>query len=163
MMLPIVGSTPSELAIAHSLGFYNHIWGMWIMQAHFLGMYYFVFHAMFRGIPKDFAEAAYIDGASEWRVLFSIMLPMVKNTLFIVMLLSFIGYWNDYQTPLLYIPSHPTVAYGLYLFSRSTDQNLATIPMKLTGCMLMVLPIFVIFMIFHDKMIGNISMGGLKE
>ena len=163
MILPIVGSMPSELALARSLGLYDHIWGMWVMQFNFLGAYYLVFHAMFKGVPKDFAEAAYIDGASEFTVLVRIMLPMVKSTFFIIVLLYFIGYWNDYQTPMLYIPSHPTMANGLHSFSQSTDNALATIPMKLTGCMLMLLPILVLFLIFHNKMLGNISMGGLKE
>ena len=118
---------------------------------------------MFRGIPKDFADAAYIDGASEWQVLFRIMMPMARNTLFTVILLNFIGYWNDYQTPLLYIPSYPTMAYGLYLFSNDTTNALSTVPMKITGCMIMMLPILVLFLFFHKRLIGNLSMGGLKE
>ena len=133
------------------------------MQFNFLGSYYLVFHAMFANVPKDFADAAYIDGAGEWRVMMQIMIPMVKNTFFVIVLLYFIGYWNDYQTPMLYIPSYPTMANGLYQFSQSTDNALATVPMKLTGCMIMFLPILVLFLIFRNKMLGNISMGGLKE
>ena len=163
MMLPIVGSLPSELAFAHALGLYDHVWGMWIMQFNFLGMYYFVFHAMFRGVPKDFADAAYIDGASEWTVMLKVMLPMAKNTLLIVILLGFIGYWNDYQTPMLFMPNYPTLANGLYQFSLSTDGDLANVPMKLTGCFVLVIPVLILFLIFKDKLIGNISMGGLKE
>lgn len=163
MMLPIVGSLPSELSFAHAFGFYDHLWGMWIMQFGFLGMYYFVFHAMFSGIPKDFADAAYIDGASEWTVMLKIMLPMARTTTFIVILLGFIGYWNDYQTPMLFIPNYPTLANGLYQFSFSTRGELATVPMKLTGCFILVVPVLVLFGIFKDKLIGNISMGGLKE
>lgn len=163
MILPIVGSQPSELALARQLGLYDQMWGIWIMRLNFLGLYFLVFHAMFKGIPKDFADAAYIDGASEWQVMTKIMLPMSKNTLLTVILLNFIGYWNDYQTPLLYIPSHPTLAYGLYLFSNSPDNELATIPMKITGCMLMMVPILILFLIFRKRLIGNISIGGLKE
>lgn len=163
MILPIVGSQPSELALARQLGLYDEMWGIWIMRLNFLGIYFLVFHAMFKGIPKDYADAAYIDGASEWQVMTKIMLPMSRNTLLTVILLNFIGYWNDYQTPLLYIPSHPTLAYGLYLFSNSPDNELATIPMKITGCMLMMVPILIIFLIFRKRLIGNISIGGLKE
>lgn len=163
MILPIVGSMASELALSRTLNLYDHIWGMWIMQFNFLGSYYLVFHAMFSGVPKDFSDAAYIDGASELTVMTKIMIPMVKSTFFVIVLLYFIGYWNDYQTPMLYIPSHPTLANGLYQFSQSTNNALATVPMKLTGCMILFLPIFVLFIIFHNKMLGNISMGGLKE
>lgn len=163
MILPIVGSLPSELALARTLGLYDHIWGMWIMQFNFLGTHYLVFYAMFSGIPKDYSEAAYIDGASEWKVMTRVMLPMVRSTFFILTLLLFIGYWNDYQTPMLFMPNYPTLANGLYQFSQSTNNALATVPMKLTGCMIMVLPVLVLFLIFHNKMLGNVSMGGLKE
>lgn len=163
MMIPIVGSLPSELALARALGLYDHIWGLWLMAFNFLGMHYFVFSAMFSNIPKDYADAAYIDGASEWQVLGKIMLPMARNTFFVIVLLNFIGYWNDYSTALLYLPSHPTLALGLHSFSTSTDNELASVPMKLTGCMILLLPILTLFLIFHDKMIGKISIGGLKE
>ena len=163
MILPIVGSQPSELALARTLGLYDKMWGMWLMRFNFLGMYYLVFYAIFKGIPKDFADAAYIDGASEWTVMFEIMLPVAQGTLMTVILLNFIGYWNDYQAPLLYIPSYPTMALGLYLFCNSVDNELATVPMKLTGCMIMVLPILIVFLIFQNSLIGTISVGGLKE
>ena len=164
MMLPIVGSLPSEIALAQRLGLYNTIWGMWVLKFNFLGMYYLVFHATFRGIPKDFSEAAYIDGASEWAVMLKIIFPMVKGTLSIIILLNFIGYWNDYQTPMLFMPRYPTMSYGLYAYTNSLDQDILTdIPGQLTGCMLLMLPILIIFLIFHNKLIGNISMGGLKE
>lgn len=163
MILPIVGSLPSEIQMSRALGFFDSIWGMWIMKSHFLGMYFLVFHAMFRGIPKEFADAARVDGAGNFQVLFSIMLPLVRNTLFTVILLNFIGYWNDYQVPLIYLPSYPTIAYGLYLFNFSTINSLSTIPMKITGCMIMMLPILIVFLIFRNRLIGNISIGGLKE
>ena len=163
MILPIVGSLPSEIQMSRALGFFDTIWGMWIMKSHFLGMYFLVFHAMFRGIPKEFADAARVDGAGNFQVLFSIMMPLVRNTLFTVILLNFIGYWNDYQVPLIYLPSYPTIAYGLYLFNFSTINSLSTIPMKITGCMIMMLPILIVFLIFRNRLIGNISIGGLKE
>ena len=163
MILPIVGSLPSEIQMSRALGFFDTIWGMWIMKSHFLGMYFLVFHAMFRGIPKEFADAARVDGAGNFQVLFSIMMPLVRNTLFTVILLNFIGYWNDYQVPLIYLPSYPTIAYGLYLFNFSTINSLSTIPMKITGCMIMTLPILIVFLIFRNRLIGTISIGGLKE
>ena len=163
MILPIVGSLPSEIQMSRALGFFDTIWGMWIMKSHFLGMYFLVFHAMFRGIPKEFADAARVDGAGNFQVLFSIMMPLARNTLFTVILLNFIGYWNDYQVPLIYLPSYPTIAYGLYLFNFSTINSLSTIPMKITGCMIMMLPILIVFLIFRNRLIGNISIGGLKE
>ena len=162
MILPIVGSLPSELRVAKLFGLYNKLYGMFVMKAHFLGMYYLVFHAMFRGIPKDYDEAAYIDGANNFVVFFKIILPLASGTFLTIALINFIGYWNDYTTPLVYMPDYPTIAFGLYDFVQSPVGERVHKPVKLAACMLVFIPNFAIFLIFRNKLIGNISMGGLK-
>ena len=164
MILPIVGSLPSELRMARSLHLYDSIYGMFIMKANFLGMYYLVFHAAFRALPKDFDEAAYIDGAGNFTIFFKITLPLVAGTFLTVSLIKFIDFWNDYMTPMIYMPSFPTIAYGLYGFiQESTTPERSGTQIKLAACMLVFIPNFLIFIIFRNKLIGNISMGGLKE
>lgn len=162
MILPIVGSLPSEIRIAKMFGLYNKIYGIFIMKAHFLSMYYLVFHAMFRGIPKDYDEAAYIDGANNFVIFFKIILPLASGTFLTIALITFIGFWNDYTTPLVYMPDHPTIAFGLYDFVHSPVGDKVHKPVKLAACMLVFIPNFTVFLIFRNKLIGNISMGGLK-
>jgi ABC-type glycerol-3-phosphate transport system permease component len=163
MILPIVGAAPSEISLLRALGLYNTIYGSWIQKFNFLGLYFLVMHATFRGIPKEYWEAAYIDGAGKWRTLLSIILPLVKNVLFTIMLIKFIDLWNDYQTPLLYLPSYPTLAFGVYELSIATNQALSYIPVRLAGCMMLLIPILIVFFIFKNKIMGNISIGGIKE
>ncbi len=163
MMLPIVGSYPSEIQMLKSLGLYDTIWGSWIQKMNFLGLYFFVFHATFKSIAKEYVEAAKIDGASEWRIFFRIMLPLVRVTFFIVVLIKFVEFWNDYQTPLLYMPSFPTLSVGIYRLANSTVKGLNYVPMRMAGCVMLVLPIFILFMCFRNRIMGNVSMGGVKE
>lgn len=163
MIIPIVGSLPSEIQMSQTLGFYDHIWGLWIMKANFLGMYFLVFYGMFKGLPDEYADAAYVDGAGNLSVLLTIIFPLVKTTYFTIWLLNFIGLWNDYQTPLVYIPNSPTMAYGLYYMFNLTSEAVAAVPTKLAACMIMLVPILVLFLIFHNRLIGNITVGGLKE
>ena len=163
MVLPIVGSLPSEINVAKTLGIFGTITGVWLMRCSFLGLYFLVFYSMFKGISQDFDEAARIDGASNWRIMTEVNFPLVKNTTITVLLLSFIGYWNDYSIPMIYLPNNPTVATGLYYYNISTDATTATVPMKLTGCMLVVIPILILFIIFNDRVMGNITAGGIKE
>ncbi|MBQ4098926.1 MAG: carbohydrate ABC transporter permease [Clostridia bacterium] len=164
MILPIVGSLPSEIAVADFFNLRNKIWGMFIMKSHFLGMYYLVFNAMFRSVPKDFDEAAYIDGAGNFTIFFKIIFPITVGTFVTIALINFISFWNDYTTPLIYMPNIPTVAYGLYGFvQESTTADKVGTPIKLAACMLVFIPNFIIFLVFRNKLIGNISMGGLKE
>lgn len=163
MVLPIVGKDASELQLVRMLGIYDTVIGSWIQKFNFLGMYYLVFYATFKSMPNDYAEAAYVDGAGETRVLFSIVMPLVINVFGTVMLIKFVELWNDYQTPLLYQPSHPTLAYGIYWQSNSSDQELTNVPARMAGCAILVIPILVLFLIFKEKLMNNISMGGVKE
>lgn len=160
--LPIVGSLPSEIQMARNLGLYDTLFGIWIMKGHFISVYYLIFYARFKSFPKSFEEAAQIDGAGQFRIFFRIMLPLVRNLFFTVFLIHFIAFWNDYYTPLVYMPSYPTVAYGMWYFNQSTE-NVLTLPMKVTGCILMLAPILLLFSVFGKRLMGNLTEGGDKE
>lgn len=162
MMIPIVGSYPAEIDMLQKLGLYNTLLGVWIQKANFLGVYFLVFHAAFKGLAKDYSEAAEIDGANELTVMSRIMLPLVKNTFFTVFLVKFVEFWNDYQMPLLYLPSKPTLSFGLYYVSNNTSNMISTVPMRMAGCIIILIPILVIFMAFSEKLMGNITLGGVK-
>ncbi len=163
MALPIVGSAPSEMKILKDLGMYNTMWGNWIQKFHFLGMYFLVYYAAFKSFPNTYMDAAYIDGAGEWRTFLSVILPLIRNTFLTVLLIRFIDYWNDYQTPLLYLPSYPTLAVGLFHLSGSTVGELSWVPRKVAACIILLLPIMTLFIAFRDKLMGSLTMGGIKE
>ena len=164
MVVPIVGSDASALTIANFLGLKDTIIGMWIMKAYFLGMYFLVFYEMLRAFPKDYSEAAYLDGASNFTVMFRVMAPLCATTFFTVVLLLFVQYWNDYTTPMLFMPNLPTLSYGLYYFNmHNTITEVNTTPMKLGACMMMLVPTLVVFVAFHNKLLNNVTIGGVKE
>ncbi len=162
MALPIVGSLPSEIQTARSLRLYNTIPGMWLMKAHFLSVYFLIFQGVFKNVPNAYVEAAKIDGASNFTIYTRIMLPLASKTFLTVFLLNFIVFWNDYQTPLIFMPDKPTVAYGLYEFSKRTVSTFSSVPLKLAGAGLVLLPVLILFLIFQRKLMGNLSVGGIK-
>lgn len=162
MILPVVGSLPSEIKMAHNLGLYDSLYGLWFMKSNFLGMYFLVYYSVFKGFSPAYIEAAKLDGANNFSVFFRIVLPLVRNTFFTVMLIEFIIFWNDYQIPLVYLPNHPTLAQGMYKMGTSNDQILTEAPMRLTGAMIMFVPLFIVFLAFHKKFMGNLTMGGVK-
>lgn len=156
-------SLPSELQMLRYLNLYDKIVGTWLMKANFLGMYYLVFYETFRNFAKDYSEAASIDGASQLRILLNIMIPMVSNVIVTVALINFVAFWNDYQTPYVYIPNHPTLAYGLFMFSGYSHPEISGPTYKLAGSMMVFVPVFIVFLCFQKRLMGNISMGGIKE
>lgn len=163
MIIPIIGSEASTLSLLRSIGLFDNLWGFWILKFHFLGMYYLVYQAVFRGVSKDYSEAAELDGASQFVVMFRIVLPMVKTMIFTVFIIRFIEMWNDYQTPMLYLPSYPTLAYGLYymtVVNKSSDIRTTT---RIAGSIMLAIPVLVLFICFKERLIGNLSLGGVKE
>ena len=163
MILPIIGATPSTIQVLRMLNYYDTIWGMWLMNSNFLvGIHFLVFYDAFKGLSKIYKEAAEIDGASQLRTMMSVMIPMVKNIIITVFILRFIAYWNDYQTPLLYMPSKPTIAYGIFIFFFQSDNLYSTIPMKLTCAFIIVIPIIILFAICQKRIMQNLTVGGIK-
>ena len=162
MALPIVGSMPSEIAVATDLGIFDTFIGIWIMRGNFLNTYFLIFYAQFKMIPFDYTEAAKIDGASPSTVMMKIIAPLAWGTISTVFVLTFITYWNDFQIPMVYLPSHPVAAYGMYHFQTTPILAVSNTPTKLAGICLMALPIVIFYGIFNKKLNVNLSVGGIK-
>lgn len=163
MILPIVGAYPSMIQVMDALNVYDTFWGLWMQKFNFTGIYFLTFMATYRSIPKEMGEAASIDGANEYRIFFNIILPLVMNMFFTVLLIHFVEMWNDYQVSLLYTPSYPTLARGVYAIANSTVPEFSVTPVRMASCMILVIPILVLFIAFRNKLMGNLSMGGVKE
>ncbi len=159
MLLPIIGSLASEVQMAEVFNFRNNLIGVCIMKCKYPGLYFLVFYATFKGLSWTYAEAAQIDGAGHFKIFIEIMLPLIRSTVFAVFILLFIEYWNDYYTPMVFLPESPTMSYGLFLFQ--TD-NKASTPVQLASCLMACLPILVVFVAFKDKIMSNVTMGGIK-
>lgn len=163
MVIPVVGSLPSEIAMARMLHLYDTFIGIIIMRTNFLGMYFLVMHASVKSLPAAFAESAKIDGAGNLSIFIRIYIPLLKNVLLTVFLIKFIEFWNEYQTPLLYMPSHPTLAYGLnQLVVDNRETQMSWDVRKLAACMIVFVPVFALFIGFHKKIMGNVTLGGVK-
>ena len=162
MILPVVGNLPSQIQMAKFTGAYDNLLGVAVMKGHFLGTNFLIFYAAFKSLPNDFKEAAEMDGASQLQVLLQIVLPLVKTTIGAIALLSFITYWNDYTTAMIFLPNMPTIAYGLQYFTSSSLTEASSLPVKIAACTMVVVPILIVFVIFKDKLVGNMAVGGIK-
>lgn len=163
MILPVVGTLAAELQIMNTLRFYDNMLGIYLMKIGFGGTNFLIFYATFKSVSWTYAEAAFVDGASHFKVFFAIMIPMVVPTFFALSLMQFITYWNDWQASLMYFPSTPTVAYALHTFQFPGAGGKTTgVPYIMAGCILVSMPIIIIFLIFRNKIMGSVSIGGLK-
>ena len=163
MVLPIIGNTTSQLLFAQWFGYYDNLWLFVLITANILSTYYLVFYATFSVLPKDYMDAAKVDGANNYMVYFKIALPLVSKMFLTIVLLVFVGKWSDYTTPIMFLPSHPMLSVGLIRFINSTNSQIASIPMRIAGSFIVSLPMLIVFLVFRNKLMGDVSMGGLKE
>lgn len=160
MILPVVGTMASTIRIMRLLNIYNTYQGIVLYNASFWGPYFLVFYAAFKGIPDTYAEAARMDGAGHFMIFFRIHIPLIAPTIFAVAILQFIMFWNDYQTPLVYLESMPTISYGLYRFSTTSHADNA--PALLSASLLVCIPIVILFVLFKNMIMQNMTAGGIK-
>jgi multiple sugar transport system permease protein len=113
-------------------------------------------------IPEDYADAARIDGCSEWAVMTRIILPMAKPALAATAMFMFFLSWNDYYGPLLYTSenaAHWTVSLGLAQFrtNHAVQWNLT-----MAATVLMMLPVIVLFFFAQKAFVEGVTLTGVK-
>ncbi len=163
MVFTVYGSQPSMIVITNQLRLFNTWQGIFLMKASFIGGGYLFFYATFRSISREYAEAAIIDGASNWQVMTKIAFPLASTIIFVQFVSTFIVMWNDYQTPMIYLSKHPTASYGLFLFTRATNSYEDYLIYKLAGFMLLLIPTFTVFMCLRKYLLREVTEGGVKE
>ncbi|MBO7214684.1 MAG: carbohydrate ABC transporter permease [Clostridia bacterium] len=162
MIMPLVGTEPARIKLLCRLYLFDTMWGDFIVNFTFANMYFLVFYAFYSGVSGTFAEAAEVDGASQLRTMVQIIMPLASKMIATVLLIFFIGRWNNYTTPLVYMPTKWMLSYRLYQITIYKDE-VGGDPAKIAGAMIIVVPILVMFIFLKDKIMGNISMGGVKE
>ena len=166
MAIPIVGSLPSEIRVAKTLGLFDHIYGLWIMRANTLGIYFLLLHEFYKAMPDAYIEAAKIDGANDFQILFKIGLPLARNLFLTIFLIQFVTFWNEYQIPYIYMKPYPTVGYALFSYSSGgplfNERGWGSIPASFALATYMFVPTLIIFIFTHKRMMGNLSVGGIK-
>ena len=162
MVIPVIGNSASYIQVWSALGIHNTWVGIFFMKSGWLGMYFLVFYAQFKMISKEYTEAARIDGASEFSLMMRVIMPLAKGTIATIYILLFVASWNDYQGPMLYLPSRPTLALGMYEFIQRAGPVSASVPMRISYMSVVILPVVVVFLFAHDKIMGNLTIGGIK-
>jgi len=129
----------------------------------FLGSAFSIFllRQFFRGIPNDLIDAARLDGASEFRIYWSIVLPLSRAALATVALFAFVGAWTDFLNPLIYLndPEMYTLSIGLYNFF---SQYCVEWGPLMAACAIFSVPLIVLFIFTQRQFIEGISLTGLK-
>ena len=124
--------------------------------------YIFLLTQFFRNLPAELAEAARVDGASEWRIFWQVMLPLARPALVTCALFQFLATWNDFFGPLLYInnPARYTLAYGLQQLLGTHGGEWASLMADST---IFILPVMVLFFFTQKTFVQGIATTGGKN
>jgi len=120
----------------------------------------FLFRQFFLTLPSELEDAAKIDGAGYFRIFLQIMLPLVKPAITVVAIFAFIGIWNDFMGPLIYLNSNQkfTVSIGLMLFR---DNYITKWNLMMAATVISILPLVILFVAFQKNILqgANITAG----
>jgi ABC-type glycerol-3-phosphate transport system permease component len=121
----------------------------------------FLMRQYFMGIPKDFEEAAKIDGAGILRIFFSIMLPQIKPVIATVGVMSFLKAWNNFLWPLVVTnsPRKQVLTVGLQLLQGEFVSDWSSI---MAGATMTLMPVLLVYLIAQKYFVQSIYMSGIK-
>ncbi|MGQ9552625.1 MAG: carbohydrate ABC transporter permease [Anaerolineae bacterium] len=124
--------------------------------------YIFLMRQFIMTLPHELDDAARIDGCSSFRIYWNILMPLSKPAIATVAVFTFVGYWNDFMGPLIYLtsPSKMTLAVGLRLF---VGQYSSDLPAMMAGSTISVLPIIVVYFLAQQYFVQGIALTGLKQ
>ena len=164
MITPIIGSTPSLMLIRKGLGIYDNMALMIITTGScaFSGFNFILLYGTFKNLPRAYEEAASIDGAGPWTILFKVMFPMMLPITTVIFVLAFLGNWNDYGTFLIWLPSYSNLAYGVFQFQNDAQTYGATINEVMAGFSVIMIPTMVLYLASNKLITSKFTVGGLK-
>ena len=162
MTIPTVGTTGALFNLVYNV---LHIYDspLYVILKHLCGtgLNFLVLYGFFRNVSWSYAEAAFMDGAGRERVFFRMMLPKALPAIVTLSIVSGIAAWNDYMDVLMYLPSFPTIASGMYGVSRTLPrQGYSTV--YFAALVISMLPILILFTCFSNVIMKNFAVGGLK-
>ena len=163
IMLPPQVTLIPMFILFNKIGWYN-TWLPLIVPAYFGGGVFniFLMRQFFKTIPTALEDAAKIDGCSTYRIFLQIMLPMAKPAIATVCGLGFIQYWNDFQSPLIYLTDYLKypISMGMYMFVTSESMFAHYV---MAASMTAVVPVICIFFAAQQYFVKGIVMTGIKQ
>lgn len=149
-----------QFIMLSKMGLSNTLWAIIALQA-FGAFGVFLMKQYFESVPEELSEAARIDGLSEYGIWRRIMMPLCVPAIASLSLITFVNTWNDYLGPLIYLRDRDlwTIQIGLKTFISQYNAEHALI---MTGSVLSVLPIAVIFLLGQRYFVEGIASTGVK-
>lgn len=162
IMIPLHVTIIPVFVMMNGLGLVDTFWPL-IIPALVSAWGTFLFRQYFLTMPQELEDAAKIDGSSFFRIYSQIFMPLAKPILATLGVFTFMGSWNDFLGPLIFLQSrdNKTLTIGLLQF-RADFQGLSNWPVMMAGVVISVLPVLIAFVIGQKYFVRGIALTGIK-
>jgi multiple sugar transport system permease protein len=113
-------------------------------------------------VPEEIMEAARIDGASSLRIYWNIMMPLCGPVVVITAIYTFIGTWNDFLSPLIYLDSPSNRTLSLALASFNSQYGISQVNQLMAASFITMIPCLLLFAVSQRYFVEGIGMTGIK-
>lgn len=160
MFVPVAVTIPRYLVV-NGLGITDTFWAL-ILPLVAMPVGLFLMVQSISTVPDAVIDAARLDGASEWRILTKIVMPLVKPTTATVAILAFQSAWNAAEPSSYFISSDALRTFPYYVSTLAAGNNIAGVGMAAAATLLLLLPNLVMFIIMQSKVMNTMAHSGIK-
>ncbi len=168
MMLPGEVTLIPQFLLFKAFGWLDTYWPLIVPEYFAVGAFsIFLMRQFIMTVPRDFDEAAMLDGASTLQILFTVLLPLIQPAIITVAILSFMNHWNDFFLPLIYLNTTEklTLSIGLRFFQTMGSYAETSEPREhllMAASLMATLPCVVLFFVAQRYFVQGIVMSGIK-
>jgi multiple sugar transport system permease protein len=162
LILPVQVTLIPQFLLFRGLGWVNTYLPLIVPTFFGNAFFIFLFRQFYLGLPSELSDAARIDGCSEYRIFWHIIVPLIKPALVTTALFTFLWTYNDFFNPLIFLndPSTYTLALGVYQFV--LNHGITDIGAVMAYSLILTIPPVVLFFFTQRTMIRGVTMSGLK-
>lgn len=161
MMVPNQSLMVPQFILFKHLGIFNTLWAL-ILPRLFTPLGTFLMRQYFLDIPDEIIEAGRIDGAGDFRIFSTLVLPLAKPALSTVAILHFVWRWNDYEAPLIFISDKKYYTLTVGLTNFIDESGFALENMVMAGATIATIPILLVYLLGQNYIIEGITAGSVK-
>jgi len=162
LMIPFAVVMVPQFIIWRYLNWLDTLWPL--MIPHWFGSAWniFLLRQFFMTIPREYDEAAYLDGASRWHIFIRIILPLSKPALAAVAVFAFVFFWNDFLGPLIILSTPENFTLTLFLANFSVAYRGTPWHLYMAAALIIILPCLVLFFFSQNAFLKGITVSDLK-
>lgn len=161
LMVPIQVSVLPLFLILKQMSLLNSIYGLILVYVSCISFPCFIFEKFFRTIPVALEESARIEGASDLKIFFCIILPLCKPVIFTIALITGVGLWNDFYMPMVLLGAreNQTLTLAIYVYLTQFMRNMNV---SFAAVIITLIPVIILYFAFSSQLVEGLTGGAVK-